>query len=872
MLPSLSSFLRPVSPAPAPSASNTAIEESGVGHGADLNESASARTWPRSGAAGAWADAAPGYAPGADFFAAQATAPVVRNQQTSRGSMHALNFNDRYQAITTSDSPALASTPKLSTRRLRATSNTLSQLDDAMRSSSRAEKRRKRLSSAASNHHIANTLQASPFESDASRRWVDASHGLGLDFGQGDEAECAMESHDSGRERRQRTRSAIASSQSMGLQSAADLRPRTLRHVASASRLPSQAAAPPTSTHAVPWPSAPKDTNSSANARLAPAHSRCSSTASTPALEMSPNPELRTSSRFLTLPSRRQSFAWLAGALRGGSTSGRASPSSEYEEACEYRSSAEAASPVQGLFEVETKGRLVSEIDDINLLRASSRTTSACPSPRLAPQENETDLCASTSTIVAQARAAPVLSPSPVAVPPALETSEHDSCTSDSSADDEDPGLPLDLYMTSITHLLEAMPQGLARSLPARQRDALASTLRSALERLAEPANVALASDLQVIGAHDTTQKDQACHRVDHHHHVYHHLPTASEAQTATLTEIHSSSTSVTIPQRSSATWLVPRMVLDKLATPTLQLGLTLAAASMSMAASAAERYTANQLVGHGDVGRGNLSSSSPECTCRCACGASSAPVGNTTQRKSEPGWFKAEEESLRSLSLSAATLAATASRVEPASTKDHDEGASAEGPQTAIPKEWEGPLALAKLAGGAMLKQLAAGLSPSSSPRPQPLELEAAAPPNSRSTSGTHMQRQQKASLDEKSELDSAPERQRQEHLVSHVARAIKRSPFPSALTRLTRQLSTTVAAIDKKFALRSRMLDLTIASTAKGLRYVREHELHTRMIKIGFEAAEQSVDAIKAYREEAAWHPQDVVGQALQPRRLQN
>jgi hypothetical protein len=90
---------------------------------------------------------------------------------------------------------------------------------------------------------------------------------------------------------------------------------------------------------------------------------------------------------------------------------------------------------------------------------------------------------------------------------------------------------------------------------------------------------------------------------------------------------------------------------------------------------------------------------------------------------------------------------------------------------------------------------------------------------------------------------------------LSASLARALKRSPLPTQLNQLLRQMVSILAAIDAKYRVSEKGTQLALRETSRALRFVRRHDLHVKAVRVAWAAAEAAVAALEAYRDEPAW-----------------
>ncbi|SPO25713.1 uncharacterized protein UTRI_03078 [Ustilago trichophora] len=91
---------------------------------------------------------------------------------------------------------------------------------------------------------------------------------------------------------------------------------------------------------------------------------------------------------------------------------------------------------------------------------------------------------------------------------------------------------------------------------------------------------------------------------------------------------------------------------------------------------------------------------------------------------------------------------------------------------------------------------------------------------------------------------------------LSASLARALKRSPLPTQLYQLLRQMVSILAAIDAKYSLSQKGTQLAVRETSRAMRFVRRHDLHVKAVRVAWAAAEAAVAALEAYRDEKGWN----------------
>ncbi|KAJ1025285.1 hypothetical protein NDA13_004102 [Ustilago tritici] len=103
---------------------------------------------------------------------------------------------------------------------------------------------------------------------------------------------------------------------------------------------------------------------------------------------------------------------------------------------------------------------------------------------------------------------------------------------------------------------------------------------------------------------------------------------------------------------------------------------------------------------------------------------------------------------------------------------------------------------------------------------------------------------------------------------LSASLARSLKRSPLPSQLYQLLRQLVSILAAIDAKYSLTEKGTQMAVRETSRAMRFVRRHDLHVKAVRVAWAAAEAAVAALEAYRDEKGWMEQQrITGDGTTP-----
>lgn len=90
---------------------------------------------------------------------------------------------------------------------------------------------------------------------------------------------------------------------------------------------------------------------------------------------------------------------------------------------------------------------------------------------------------------------------------------------------------------------------------------------------------------------------------------------------------------------------------------------------------------------------------------------------------------------------------------------------------------------------------------------------------------------------------------------IAATLARNVKRSPLPSQIRALTKQVISLVAVLDERYSLSKRSADVALRKTGQALYYVRKNDLHVKALRAVWAIVEASVAAVEAYRDEEEW-----------------
>lgn len=90
---------------------------------------------------------------------------------------------------------------------------------------------------------------------------------------------------------------------------------------------------------------------------------------------------------------------------------------------------------------------------------------------------------------------------------------------------------------------------------------------------------------------------------------------------------------------------------------------------------------------------------------------------------------------------------------------------------------------------------------------------------------------------------------------LSATLARSVKRSPLPTQVRTLAWQVACVASALDKRYSLSQRTVDVALRKAGQALTFARKNDLHVKTVRVAWALIEASVAAIEAYREEEGW-----------------
>ncbi|PWZ02285.1 hypothetical protein BCV70DRAFT_215650 [Testicularia cyperi] len=425
------------------------------------------------------------------------------------------------------------------------------------------------------------------------------------------------------------------------------------------------------------------------------------------------------------------------------------------------------------------------------------------------------------------------------------ESSEADQGDSDRSEDekreeDDDLGFSLDLYISSLGYLISAISDKEAPGLSSKHKQDIRQRLEEGMSKLGFDAKAELERaelirrELELEREKVALQREQPQPANVIHHHYHTAVPNQSFFGDAAFSRAHAAAKASSSPSSSIA---------GKIGNSVLDIGLFIGAgalsavsANLSAIAPKGSRRSESWKDSHHntegpkitdldtDEELKGLSSPSVSVSNSPRLGSSAPTSGTATPRTA---WSRAINQNNRQWELAVAFASSAASalasslgavaRSEHAAKDSHEMAAAAAGHIETSPMD------VGALSPGAQLYIAQHG------------HLDGYVAGDGQ---------QQSASAEDRLILLSAS-----------LARALKRSPLPSQLYQLLRQLVSILAAIDARYHLTAKGTDLAVRETSRALRFVRKHDLHVRAVRVAWAAAEAAVAALEAYRDEKGW-----------------
>uniref|UniRef100_V5ETR5 Uncharacterized protein n=2 Tax=Kalmanozyma brasiliensis (strain GHG001) TaxID=1365824 RepID=V5ETR5_KALBG len=399
--------------------------------------------------------------------------------------------------------------------------------------------------------------------------------------------------------------------------------------------------------------------------------------------------------------------------------------------------------------------------------------------------------------------------------------------------DEDDLGFSLDLYISSLGYLIAAISDKEASGLNDKQKQDIQKRLEEGMSKLGFDAKAeleqaeALKRELELEREKLKLQREVEASPANVIHHHYHTaMPSSSMFGDATFSRAHAAAKASSRGSSSLA---------GKISSSVLDVGLHIGAGALSALSA-------------------NLSAIAPGGGGRKASGgsASSKASGMEDPRITDLD----NDEDLKSMS-----------EAQAAQTAASQPGSGAATPRTAWTraisqnnKQWELAVAFASTAASALASSLGAVArddkvdSRSTSTAVSTVDGQIGNGPL------TH---EQQVYLAKYGHLDGAPASDEsiesaEDRLIllsASLARSLKRSPLPTQLYQLLRQLVSILAAIDSKYSLTEKGTQLAVRETSRAMRFVRRHDLHVKAVRVAWAAAEAAVAALEAYRDERGW-----------------
>lgn len=391
----------------------------------------------------------------------------------------------------------------------------------------------------------------------------------------------------------------------------------------------------------------------------------------------------------------------------------------------------------------------------------------------------------------------------------------------ESDQDDDDLGFSLDLYISSLGYLISAISDKEAPGLSPKQRQDMKQRLEEGMSKLGFDAKAELQKaeemkrELELERAKLDLQLASPASTANVVHHHYHTTvsPNSSIFGAGDFSRAHAAA-------KASGQQSGRSSLAGKLGSTVLDVGLHIGAGALSALSA-------------------NLAAIAPK---------TSGPKKRTDL----------EDPRITDLDDGEELLSSTPPSSQPAS------GAAT--PRTAWNrsinqnnKQWELAVAFASTAASALASSLGAVARSDTPASPT------AAPP----TDLTRLTPEQQAHLVQYGTLpQDSPDASAEDKLIllsASLARSLKRSPLPTQLYALLRQLVSILAAIDAKYSLTEKGTQLAVQQTSRALRFVRKHDLHVKAVRVAWAAAEAAVAALEAYRDEKGYieAPQQGQGQ---------
>ncbi|KIS69420.1 uncharacterized protein UMAG_02751 [Mycosarcoma maydis] len=397
------------------------------------------------------------------------------------------------------------------------------------------------------------------------------------------------------------------------------------------------------------------------------------------------------------------------------------------------------------------------------------------------------------------------------------------SNTSDSEQDQDDLGFSLDLYISSLGYLISAISDKEAPGLSSKQKQEIRQRLEEGMCKLGFDAKSelekaqAMKRDLELEREKLQLQRELASPSSSPasviHHHYHTAMPSSGSYDARNFSRAHAA---------AKASGRASSSLAGKIGSGVLDVGLHIGAGALSALSA-------------------NLSAIAPR-----------------TARSSAES--KGKEEDVRITDLDNGEDLPTLSETDRSSRSASQPGSGAATPRTAWTraisqnnKQWELAVAFASTAASALATSLGAVARQEQTPAPSSTELTC--------TAGTLTKEEQMhlaRYADARGSAAGEPGETAEDRLIllsASLARALKRSPLPTQLYQLLRQMVSILAAIDAKYSLSEKGTQLAVRETSRAMRFVRRHDLHVKAVRVAWAAAEAAVAALEAYRDERGW-----------------
>ncbi|TKY85868.1 hypothetical protein EX895_005409 [Sporisorium graminicola] len=414
------------------------------------------------------------------------------------------------------------------------------------------------------------------------------------------------------------------------------------------------------------------------------------------------------------------------------------------------------------------------------------------------------------------------------------------SLTSTEEPDDEedDLGFSLDLYISSLGYLISAISDKEAPGLSSKQRQDIRQRLEEGMAKLGFDAKAELAKaeamkrDLELEREKLQLQQQAAAAAVSPQTQanvVHHHYHTAVPANSSIFGDGANFSRAHAAAKASSRG---SSSLAGKISASVLDIGLHIGAGALSALSA-------------------NLSAIAPR------------GGGGGAGRKTEVGKGMDDpritdldnDEDLQTVEPAVGSRRGSASQPASGTATPRTAWSRAISQNN---KQWELAVAFASTAASALASSLGA-VARSDGAIPSTSSSSSTAITTSTAAAGP-LTREQQQHLAQWGHLDGAPpdasaSESAEDRLIllsASLARALKRSPLPSQLYQLLRQLVSILAAIDARYSLTEKGTQMAVRETSRALRFVRRHDLHVKAVRVAWAAAEAAVAALEAYRDE--------------------